>query len=224
MNDEPRCSRSEQDLKFLAATLAELAEGERRGLDFLQICGGQDAWSRHLPFFERQSADESRHHATFARLIPSLPPPPPMEPAVKRFFARLDGFARTPAAIVAMHGVLETIAQGFLEGLARFWEGERVPFDRVARDEARHAAFGRRWMQRSGSLGGEDAGVAELIRALGAAFAADSGYSHLPAARQREYDAVVEPELGAAAGRLAPLLRGIGLRRSVRALEILVSP
>jgi hypothetical protein len=224
VNDEPRCRQSEAEARFLAATLAELAEGERRGIDVLRVCRSHDAFRRYRPFFERQSDDEARHHAAFASLLPALPPPSPLDPLVDRFFARLEEVAATPAAIVAMHGVLETMAQGFLAGLARFWPGDALPFTRVARDEARHAAFGRRWMLRSGPLAREDAAIADLVRSLAAAFGTDSGYARLSPARRREYDGTVEGELGAAAARLAPLLSGLGLSRSARALEGIASP
>jgi hypothetical protein len=209
---------------FLAATLAELAEGERRGIDLLRICRSHDSFRRYRPFFERQSADEAQHHAAFAGLLPMLPPPPPLDPAFDHFFARLQDVAATPAAIVALHGVLETIAHGFLAGLARFWSDESLPFARVARDEARHAAFGRRWMLRSGPLAREDAAIADLVRSLAAAFGSDSGYSRLSPARRREYDGTIDVELGAAASRLAPLLSGLGLHRAARELENVFTP
>jgi hypothetical protein len=129
-----------------AHTVALLRDGEEATDAACAAMAEETADPDMRAFLELQAADERRHAAAYGRYLDrlALPPPPP------------DGFARALAALadwdgpavarsIAVHILLEGKALRLQRGtLARL----RCPLfgainRRVARDEARHVAFGK---------------------------------------------------------------------------------
>lgn len=128
-----------------------------------------------------------------------------------------------------MHGILEAIVLADLRTCGAFWTASprvRHLFAAVARDERRHAAFGRKWMGLYGRTAGVtacDGRLATWAACLRRCYERDCGLGELTRRRQAEYLELAGRHTGAEAAALAEALRSNGLTRTAGELDALAS-
>lgn len=118
-----------------------------------------------------QAGDEQRHAAAYERYLFRLGEITPPDPAVASAFAASLAWDGPPEGlVVAGHVVLEREALGLLRDLAEWCPCPllRQLNARIARDEARHIAFGEIYLRpRIAALGGEERiAIFRWVRAL----------------------------------------------------------
>ena len=138
------------------AAISQLYHGERATARLCRRLIGDLDESAARRCLEWQLADETRHAGAYRRYLTRLGGVAPMEANLAGTLDRaLDGPAGTLGAMVAFHVVVEGEALRLQEALTRFLP---CPLLRqinrlIARDEARHVAFGRIYLPEAvGSL------------------------------------------------------------------------
>lgn len=130
--------------------ISQLYHGERAVLAMCERLSGEisDAGARR--FLATQADDEARHAEAYARYLDRIGGIGPVDPALRRTFeAALDWDGPWQGLMVAGHLLLESEAVRLLRRSPRMFSCPllREINARVARDEARHLAFGRLYLR-----------------------------------------------------------------------------
>jgi hypothetical protein len=135
---------------ILVHTVSQLLYGERAALTLcLRLRDELGETGAIAAFLDRQIAEERRHETGYRRYLEGLGEVAPPDPALDRAYARAAEWRGSPVALVlACHGLLEAEAVKAHAVMAPLF---RCPVLHrlnalVARDEARHVAFGRLYL------------------------------------------------------------------------------
>lgn len=129
--------------------VSQLLHGERAALAACLRLAEAEADPAAQAFLIQQAEDERRHAAVYARYLDRIGGPVPRDTGFGAAIDQALAWSGEPAALViACHGVLEAEKVRLQAAMARAFACPLLARINllVARDEARHAAFGALWL------------------------------------------------------------------------------